>query len=98
MKNIVFFLAIMIFARCARTTYVTSSWVKPGTEPVVHRNILVVALVDKNRSYLQKVVEHDVVVGIREKGYNAISYYDLYGVANIGKQDEQALVNNLRNN
>ncbi len=97
MKTVVFMSVLLLFSCCKSSTFVTSSWEKQDAHPVTYSNILVVALVDKNRSYLEKAVEENVVTRIREKGYNASAYYDLYGAADLGKNDESTIVNNLEN-
>jgi len=81
---------------CSPTTHISSSWVKPETEPVVFDNIMVMAQVSGNRSYLQKTIEEDVAAQMREKGYNAASYFDKYGPRNPDNNDKQAVMAALK--
>lgn len=98
MKPLALILFVIILTGCARTTCVTKSWVKEGTPPVVHDNILVIALTGEGKSYVEKAIEEDVVADIRSRGYHAVSYYNQYGAVNTGKKNEASLVKDLRNN
>jgi hypothetical protein len=59
---------------------------------------MVLAIVGENNPGLEQVMEENVVSSLKHKGYNANSYFDLYGPKALDKTDEQGAIKQLRAN
>ena len=95
-KHAILLAAIIILSACTTSTHITSSWVKQDKDLPAYHNIMVIAMVNGISTNLQKKMEEAVVTEIRSRGYQASSYYNVYGSAVPDKSDEQAAITKLR--
>ncbi|MDR3712087.1 MAG: hypothetical protein P4L51_04680 [Puia sp.] len=89
---------ICLLAASCSDGKVTSSWkaAQAGQLPKDHK-VLILGIIQDQDVRLRMQMEGFMVDALKEKGYNAVSAYTLYGPKQFGKMDEQAMLDRLRN-
>jgi hypothetical protein len=77
---------------------VTSSWKAPQTGNLSKEHkVLVLGIIQEKDMRLRMQMEGFMVDALKEKGYNAVSAYTLYGPQQFGKVDEKTVLTRLHN-
>ena len=90
--------SIYLLAASCSNGHVTSSWkaAQTGNLSKEHK-VLVLGIIQDKDMRLRMQMEGFMVDALKEKGYNAVSAYTLYGPQQFGKMDEQAVLGRLHN-
>jgi hypothetical protein len=97
MKNIQWFLLlVLIFSGCS-TTKIKSTWKAENAGPKSYNKILVLGLIREADRGLQENMENHLVGDLCDLGYNAFSALKEYGPKGFEKMDEQAALAKLSN-
>lgn len=87
---------LVLFLGACSSTKVTSSWKEPETSLEKGQKIMVLGLVNDREGRLRGQMEKEMVLALKQRGYQAVSAFDEFGPkAFKGLKEEQAL-NKLR--
>lgn len=89
--------AMLMLAACSGSTKVTSSW-KDNERGALRTDnkVLVMALVSQKEGALRNSMENEMVLALRQKGYNAVSAYKEYGPQAFRNMDEKRALKQIR--
>ncbi|WP_298714129.1 hypothetical protein [Chitinophaga sp.] len=83
---------LVLFLGACSSTKVTSSWKEPETSLDKGKKIMVLGLVNDREGRLRGQMEKEMVLALKQRGYQAVSAFDVFGPkAFKGLKEEQAL-------
>lgn len=95
-KKIALVLVAAFFLLSCANTKITSVWRPPNVSPLAPGNkILVLGIIREKDLRLRMQMEGFMVDALKEKGYNAVSAYTLYGPKMFGNDNEEAALQRL---
>lgn len=90
-----FILAIILMA--CNSSKITSTWKAPDATNKKFNKIMVVGLIKESDRTIREKMEEHMIGDLKELGYDAVSAYEVYGPKAFDNQDENAVVEKLRN-